>query len=267
MLEPVILLLAAATTFFLAPRVLTLRPWQTRHPQLALTAWFTAVGLGVVLALAGAAALIVAGIGAASLPPSESLAASVLSWGALGLLGGSAAIVALHAEPLERSHRARTQHLLAQTRASEHRGNLSILWLDAPTDVVCSIPGRQPRILVSQELRSLLTTAQLQAVLAHEFAHVRSWHGLAVRVAEVCEACTPRMLRAGRDLKRATLLLIELAADDNAARQAGAANLANALSRIGEASDDVGLLVRAERLTTTTWPRAHVRRVPELIRL
>ncbi len=267
MLEAAALLLAATTTFFVSPRVLTLRPWQTRHPKSALAAWFSAVAAGVIFALVGIGELIVQGIGAAALPPAESLAASLLAWGALALLGGVAAIVALHAEPLERSHRARTQHLLSRTRASDHRGRLSILWVDAPTEVVCSIPGRQPRILVSQELRVLLTPPQLQAVLAHEFAHVRSWHGLAVRVAEVCEACTPRMLRSSSDLKRATLLLIELAADDDAARQAGAAHLANALSRIGAESGDAGLLLRAERLTMSTWPRASVRRVPELIRL
>ncbi|MGO2684385.1 MAG: hypothetical protein ACTIAA_09190, partial [Microbacterium sp.] len=65
---------------------------------------------------------------------------------------------------------------------------------------------------------------------------------------------------------RATLLLVELMADDAAARQAGAAHLANALSQMAEAGDDVGMALRAERLTLRRWPRRERRRLPEPIR-
>ena len=43
-------------------------------------------------------------------------------------------------------------------------------------------------------------------------------------------------------------MLVELVADDVAARQAGAAQLAVALERLAEASGEAGFLVRAERL-------------------
>ena len=64
-------------------------------------------------------------------------------------------------------------------------------------------------------------------------------------------------------LERATRLQIELAADDAAARQVGAAHLANALIVLAAATHDVGMTLRAERLTRKRWPTPQRRRIPQ----
>jgi Zn-dependent protease with chaperone function len=115
-------------------------------------------------------------------------------------------------------------------------------------------------------MEETLTVSQLQAVLAHEYAHLRQWHGWAVRIAQINALCLPRVL-PGRALQRATVLLIELAADDAAARQAGAAHLANALTVLANTTGDESMHLRAVRLTARRWPSAGRRRLPQAIRI
>ncbi|MFA7498031.1 MAG: M56 family peptidase, partial [Leucobacter sp.] len=100
---------------------------------------------------------------------------------------------------------------------------------------------------------------------AHEFAHLRHQHGLAIRIAQLNALLLPGT-RASRALERTTRLQIELAADDAAARQVGAAHLANALTVLAAATHDVGMTLRAQRLTRKRWPAAQHRRLPQGLR-
>lgn len=247
MLLPVSLLLGAVALALLAPLLLAGGRWQVFRPRLALTLWFSAFWLG--LALAGAAfvgSLIVAVVSATEASPS--LITSLLAWGAVLLVAAGIGLATGASEPLVSSYRRSLHTLTPIATSREDRGAFTLVRFDSATPAAVAVPGRQPEVLVSSALESALSTAQLRAVLAHEYAHLRGRHGLLVRLAELNAACLPGFLPAGRDLRKATVMLVELVADDVAARQAGAAQLAVALERLAEVSGEVGFLVRAERL-------------------
>lgn len=119
----------------------------------------------------------------------------------------------------------------------------------------CAIAGRESAVVISTGLRALLTPAQLEAVVAHERAHLRGRHYVALRLAELNRSCLPS-LRAGTQLLRATTLLVELIADDGAARRAGAVHLANALVQVARRTHDPAMELRAERLAERSWTPA-----------
>lgn len=123
--------------------------------------------------------------------------------------------------------------------------------------------GRPGTIMVTTGLRDALTSGQLQAVLAHEYAHVTKRHGKILSILTTLD----QMLHVFAPLKRSATLLVELAADDIAAKQAGPAELANALAVMAQATGDETMFLRAERLTTKKWPREHWRTIPEPIRV
>lgn len=259
---------AAIALLLFAPSALTRRRWQVRFPRAALTAWFGAFLTGCASVLSAIIATLVAALTTSdSTEPAAGVAVSLAAWLSLGAVGAVVALVMVSAEPLTDSHQALVRNLAPVAISREERGAFTLVRFEEAEPVACAIPAHSPEILVSTGLAELLTGEQLRAVLAHEYAHLRQRHGWVVRVAEVNALCLPRFLRAGRGLKRATLLLVELAADDAAARQAGAANLANALCRMAEATGDESLVLRAERLTLRRWPSASRRRVPQSIRI
>lgn len=259
---------AAAAVLLLAPLVLTMGRWQVRLPRIALTLWFGAFFSGVGLAVCSIAAAILAGVGAASAASAtEATAVTLAAWLSLGVVGGVLAIVSSSAEPFARSWRASVDRLAPVAVARESRRGFTLVWFASDAPIACAVPSRSPEILVSTGLRDALTGPQLQAVIAHEYAHLRQRHGWAVRIAEINALCVPRRLRAGHALRRATLLLVELIADDSAAQQAGAVHLANALTVIGRSSADPGMQLRAERLALRSWPPASACRVPGPIRI
>lgn len=268
MLLVVILLAAAAVELVVSPWVMTLGRWQVRFPRTALTLWFMAFFAGCALAAGSVVAAVHAGVNASHMPTAaEAIAVTVASWMSLGAMGAVLAFVAASAEPLVASQRETVGRLAPVAISRQERPGFTLVWFESADPVAYAVPGRAPEILVSTGLRALLSPAQVQAVVAHEYAHLRHRHGWAVRIAEINALCLPRVLRAGRGLRRATLLLIELMADDAAARQAGAVNVANALARMASDTNDPALALRAERLTMRRWPTATRRRVPEAIRL
>lgn len=259
---------SAAALLLLSPLLLTAGRWQVRRPRTAMTLWFGAFFAGCALAMGSLLAAPVAGMAASDAPsPLEAVAVSAFAWVSLGIVGAVVALVSVAAEPLIYSYRDRVNRLVPVAVSREDRGRFTLVRFKSDEPVACAIPGRLPEILVSTALETALTPSELRAVLAHEYAHLRHQHGWAVRIAEVNALCLPRGVRAGRALKRATLLLVELIADDAAAKQVGAANLANALTRLAQVTGDMSLELRAARLTMRRWPMARRRRVPAPIRI
>lgn len=249
----------------LAPLVLTIGRWQLLHPRTALTAWFGALFIGVALMLSG---LAVSVIGAVSAPDSvdrtESILLTVVAWLGLGVFGAVATMASVSSEPIVEARREAMEMLAPVARSREARPGFTLVRFDSDEAVAFAVPGRRPEVFISSAVEELLSTAQLGAVLAHEYAHLRHRHGWALRIASINAFCLGR-LRPGRALQRATKLLVELAADDAAARQAGAANLANALTLLAESVGDSGMQLRATRLTSKRWPPASRRRLPKAI--
>nr|WP_231747366.1 M56 family metallopeptidase [Auraticoccus cholistanensis] len=132
--------------------------------------------------------------------------------------------------------------------------------------LACALPGRLPggsgarhRVVVSSGLARALTPAELRAVMQHELAHLRLHHPVLVRLARLNAACLP-LLPGARELHRVTGLLVELIADDAAARRCGSAPLARALTTIGTREGDESMLLRAERLRRSPVPPPRPRR-------
>ncbi|TXK18972.1 M48 family metalloprotease [Homoserinibacter sp. GY 40078] len=179
--------------------------------------------------------------------------ATVAGWTALLVVGALAALVASRHELLVDMQESERDAVLAaphEVLATEGRTELIVSSIDRP--FACAVPGRSRAIVVSAGLQRLLSPAQLGAVIEHERAHLVGRHALAVRLADLNAACLPG-LRAPRELRRTTRLLLELIADDHAARRAGAAHLANALVRIAEVETNPAAELRAARLEGRRW--------------
>ncbi|TXR55660.1 M48 family metalloprotease [Quadrisphaera setariae] len=128
-------------------------------------------------------------------------------------------------------------------RAAAVRGQLRVL--GAPLPLAYGLPGRSPRVVVSDGALRLLDTAQLRAVLAHEQAHLDARHDVVLESFAAFHRAVPRPLRNERALG-AVELLLEAAADDAARRRCGDAPLRSALELLGTAVDPgVGALAAA----------------------
>lgn len=245
-------LVAAALLMTLSPWLLTRGNWQVARPRLALGAWFAALAVGVALvatalvgtALAAAALAVSAGDGTTA----GGAVVTVVAWVSLTAAGAFIGLLSGLSQPLVDSYRRSLRRFAPVATSREDRGPFTLVRFASEEFLAVAVPGRRPEILLSSALEAALTPTQLRAVLAHEYAHLRQRHGLVVRIAELNALCLPRWVPAGAALRSATMLLVELVADDVATRQAGAGTLAGALTRIGRATDDPGLELRAARL-------------------
>lgn len=127
--------------------------------------------------------------------------------------------------------------------------------VDHDVPVAYCLPGLRPRVVLSRGALSLLSYDELAAVLAHERAHLVQRHDLVVLPFVALGATFPGV--AGVRTARAEVaLLIELLADDQAARHHQRAHLAGALWKIGTGEAPIGalgaggedMLLRAQRL-------------------
>lgn len=100
---------------------------------------------------------------------------------------------------------------------------------------VFCLPGRPGTIVFSSAARRVLAGDHALAVMAHESAHLRGRHHLLVAVTTGVTDAFPRVpLLAGMAAQVAQL--VELIADDAAARQAGRSVVAAALARVAGTS-------------------------------
>jgi Zn-dependent protease with chaperone function len=105
--------------------------------------------------------------------------------------------------------------------------------LEHPVAVAYCVPGvRHARVVVSRGLLTTLGPQELHAVLAHEDAHVTGRHDLVIQPFIAWQQTFP-FLRPARDATAAVSLLVEMLADDAAARRTSGAELARALARLG----------------------------------
>lgn len=248
-----------------APSVLTIGRWQLLHPRIALAVWFGAFLAGAGLAGAGILVSVLAAVAASGhAGGTEALLLTVGGWLSLGALGAVAAFISVSTDSLSEQQRSTISAIAPIARSREERGAFTLVRFESTEALAFAVPGKRPEIYISSSTETVLSKPQLEAVLAHEYAHLRQHHGWMTRVAEINALCFGWM-SAGRALHRATRLLIELAADDAAARQAGAANLANALTKIGTHSQNPTMHLRADRLAAKRWPTPSTRRLPKAI--
>lgn len=166
-----------------------------------------------------------------------------------------------------------TAHELLVTRDSRERRwstlevvarrdeELGVLVLDHAVPCAYCLPGRRREIVLTSGALDVLDTEELSAVLAHEQAHLRGRHHLALAAARSVHRAFPAvpLFRwAVRDIAE----LLEMLADDAASRRSDRMVVAAALVRLAEGlapegalgATDVGALTRVHRLTTSAPP-------------
>jgi Zn-dependent protease with chaperone function len=235
--------LAALTVVLFGPAGVWLdrAHWLNRAPRAAIALW-QATGL------AGALAAIGTGLAMAVAPLHLNLVPGVLD-----LVGGALTGHPLHDVGLDQALGLTvatnvTAVLLAGLAVTtvrtmvarrRHRELLDLVstkseWapdavlLDDPRAAAYCLPGIHPRIVLSAGTLRLLDAGELRAVIAHEHAHAHEHHELALLpFASMVEMLdwTPYVRRAPRAVAR----LLEMAADDSAARRHQPGVLASAL--------------------------------------
>ncbi len=244
-------ILLAVTSAWMLPRA----KWQVRFPALALWCWTVAFLGGFTLVISAFALTIVEAIRASESASIESGVAFFAAWIGLGGVGAIVTYASTSYEQVGIAQNLVAERLTAIATSRKEFADYTLVRFESPEATAFAIPHRQgAEIFISDSLEKTLTTAQLHAVLSHELAHIRYRHQLLLRLGILADACTPKFLTAGKKIRSSFTLLIELVADNAAAKAAGAANLANALSRASAAgTDGASMALRAERLTTRTW--------------
>ncbi|MFE3204381.1 M56 family metallopeptidase [Embleya sp. NPDC059237] len=132
--------------------------------------------------------------------------------------------------------------------------------------MVYCLPGRRPTVVLTSAAVAALTSRQLRAALAHEHAHIRQRHHLALGLAAGLQRAMP-FPPLFRRARAEITLLIELAADDAAAHRHGRRALAEAVVAVaapetttrGLGAGGVSALHRVRRLARADAPLGRLR--------
>lgn len=246
------------------PGALAAADWPSRAPVLALVLWQAAGLAGGLLSLVLCATVALAPLGDTHLDGLRHLdRAGVLTWvagttGLVVLLRLLSVLLASTARTVRARHRNRVLVDLVAERNLLLPG-ASVVDHDVP--VAYCLPGLRPRLVLSRGALSLLSNDELAAVLAHERAHLTQRHDLVVLPFVALGATFPA-IPAVRTARAEVALLIELLADDRAARRHDRQHLARALWKIGTGEAPAGamgaagedVLVRARRLLDPPRP-------------
>ena len=240
----VVLLVSGALLTGVGSRLLAGAAWPSRDPVGAIVLW-QAIGLTSGLSLVGAG--VVHGVSplGGSLPPAlGTLARNTVDLRPLAGLDGWHVATLLGAILL--GVRLLTVLVTSTVRTlrarGRHRGMVDLLttpWpdrpgariLDHPLPVAYCLPGLRSRVVVSTGALERLDPDQLDAVLAHEQAHLDEHHDLVVLPFVAWGAALPWSSGVRRS-QFAVATLVEMRADDRAREISGAAELAVAVRRV-----------------------------------
>lgn len=230
-----------------AGRLLAGAGWTDRAPRLAVLLW-QALTASVILA-AGLAGLSVAmssltvsgGLGqvlhACALLLHEQYAAPGGDLAAFGGLVLAALVVVRILWALGRSlvvgWARRRVHLDALTIVGRRVSTWDAVVVDHPRPAAYCLPGRRHRVVITSAALRSLTNEEMAAVLAHEQTHVRERHHLVIAGAEAAVRAFPSVPLF--DVARPEIArLLEMIADDAAARRGSRSTVADALARVAE---------------------------------
>jgi Zn-dependent protease with chaperone function len=248
----------AAALAWPVPVALARSDWPTAHPAAALVGW-QLIGLGGGVSLL-AAELSIAAINRPGSWPSAVGSAlahpgtlGVIGW--LGLIGFDATAIWLVAVLITSTLRvaaARRRHrdlldLLAREYVADVPAGVSVL--THPATAAYSVPGRHPRIVVSDGACASFDRRQLDAVVEHERAHLRQHHDLVVQPFVAWQKSFP-FLASAATARHAVELLTEFLADDAVRARFGDRPLGEALDIMGALGHDT----RRRRCRLATLP-------------
>ena len=222
-------------------------------PRLGLAAWLVAMVSVLALAMATLSLLAraaVAGwpafartvcesVSAGACPPAVYRSAAYeLGLAAVAFLGGVTMILLgwRYGRSLRQaSIRTRAHAEAARITGRRAGGGNAAFVLDAARPAVYCVPGRPPTIVLTTGALAVLDPDQLTAVLAHEHAHLAGRHHLLLAVTRSLAAVAPAVPLFARGASEVARL-VEMRADDVAARRGGRRTLLAALLAMGVGS-------------------------------
>lgn len=166
--------------------------------------------------------------------------------------------------------RARTsthEHARMARLAGRHVEGVEAIVLDAPQRAAYCVAGRPHTVVVTSAALAALDERHLDAVLSHERAHLAGRHHLLLAFTRGLAAILPRIelfTTGAAEVAR----LLEMCADDAAARTHGSRTVLRALLALSGAAPipagalgatGVGVLARAERLAAPAEPARRLR--------
>jgi Zn-dependent protease with chaperone function len=224
------------------PLLLGAGSWVDRAPRLAIAAWqaltvtvLASVALaGLALTfptvavsgdLAGLLRACVMAIREQYASPGGAAAGATGAVLALAILGRTVWCLGVGLSGMARERARHNSILDIVGHTDAHRG---MVVLDSAEPAVYCLPGRRRRTIVTTGALQALDEAQLDAVLAHEHAHLAERHDLILGLARALALAFPAvsLFRTASD---ETARLIELRADDAAAARSGRLTVAGAL--------------------------------------
>ncbi|WP_411720110.1 M56 family metallopeptidase [Mycetocola sp.] len=233
------------------PLLLARAQWTSRAPGTALVLWQAvalAGGLSMIGAfvtyglipfgpnLLGALAELVRHLFDGTLPSSANLGHIFALCIAVLFAGHLVLNLAL---TIARTERQRSRHLsLVNLLSAPMPNRPGTRVLDHPAPVAYCLPGVTRSVTVlSEGLVSLLDSQQLQAVIAHERAHLRQQHHLVLVAFKSWHSALPWFPIANR-AETAVGLLVEMLADDQARRVVDDTTLATAIALVASEGTD-----------------------------
>ncbi|MBO1269677.1 M56 family metallopeptidase [Arthrobacter cavernae] len=224
------------------PRLLRAASWADRAPRLAIAAWQAlTVTILASVALAGLALTFptvsvsgdlaellracVMAIREQYASPGGAAAGATGAVLSLAVLGRTVWCIGagLAGMTRERARHSRILDIVGHTDG--HRG---VVVLDSDEPAVYCLPGRRRRTVVTTGALQALDEAQLDAVLAHEHAHLSERHDLVLGLSRALASAFPAVALF-RLAAEETARLVELRADDAAAARSGRLTVAGAL--------------------------------------
>lgn len=238
---------------FVAPRILLRSAWPHRAPALGLAVWYALmVSFSIGAALSGynlampaehldaglVGLLHACGFTAEAGRPGHGAAhpLAVVLPAAVGI-----ALVASFSFHVVRAHRARARHRKAVDLVGHRSARLGVTVLPYDVPAAYCLPGRRPRIVLSDAAVRVLTSEQLGAVLEHERAHITGRHHLALAVGQAFHSVF-RRLPLAHHAREQTALLLEMVADDRALHSHSDEALATAMYEMAAARTPKGAL-------------------------
>ncbi|SDY83097.1 Peptidase family M48 [Modestobacter sp. DSM 44400] len=276
------LLIFAALVAALAPRM-TGAAWTNRAPVLGVVAW-QAASAGVVLAvaLAGLTLLVPTTAFSGSLADilnacAMTIASAYNSPGRLPetVLGSLlAGVVPLRLCSVAATTWARDRVSRRKVQASLLLGarpepSLGAMLVESDRAAAFCLAGRQRTVVLTTGALAALSAEELAGVLAHEQAHLRAHHHLAVSASRILSRAFPFLpMFIGARLE--TDRLVELLADDAAAQRVNRVEIASALLTLAGMKAPSGALAAAqsaaaERITRLLKPAQSVRPIHRIL--
>ena len=283
MKESVGLVLYAITAGTLGAAALRRARWPAHAPRLGVIAW-QVLSTSILIALLLGGLMLVAPVDGLSARLADILHACAMALRAQYATPGGAVLhgtgvaavfslvtwtAYLLVTGLRDAQRASAHHLAGLQLVAHRDANLDALIVDHPAAAAYCLPGRNRTIVLTSAAVAALSQQELEAVLAHEQAHLQGRHHLVAATAAALARAVPFPpgLRWARTEQSR---LLEMIADDAAAAGGARLLVARALITLGGVgvpaaalgAADVSAAARVERLLT---PAHHLGRCRRLL--